>query len=418
MKVWQRSRPKAPDSAPPPTLDRAQARAQRLAWSILAGAFLVWCALVLAGGISVRRYTLTAATPQQGNLLAIARGEIFYQDILSPNQARASNGMALTEGTVLEAAQQTEADLTLFEGSGLHLFPGSQVRLDALRVGQFSDYASRVDLSQDRGAVRYQVSGALPFIEGVTLTTPHGVFTLQRGEFLVWVHPDETVVTTYVGKGSVKIAAQLERFRFEQTIRVLANGTIESPGPMGENLVRNGTFALRQAEWEPIDEQEEGRKDVRGLRSLDEYLLNGQSIRALRVWRATDKDTHNETGLFQTIERDVTPYRNLFVRAWVRVDAASLSGGGYAGSEYPMMIQVEYTDTTGGRPMWTHGFYYSNPENRPVINAEQIPQSVWYYYQGDLTELKDRPAFIKTIRVLGSGHDFDATVTGIELLAQ
>jgi hypothetical protein len=83
-----------------------------------------------------------------------------------------------------------------------------------------------------------------------------------------------------------------------------------------------------------------------------------------------------------------------------------------------MMIQVSYVDSTGGRPLWTHGFYYANPENRPVVNAEQVQQGTWLYFQGDLTQLGDKPAFINSIRVQASGHDFDATITRIELIAQ
>ena len=83
-----------------------------------------------------------------------------------------------------------------------------------------------------------------------------------------------------------------------------------------------------------------------------------------------------------------------------------------------MMLQVDYVDATGGRPSWSHGFYYANPENRPVINAEQVAQGVWVRYQGNLVELKNRPAFIDSIRVVGSGHDFDASITQIELIAE
>src|SRR5690242_20297979 len=64
---------------------RAGVRAQRLAWSVIAGAFAVWCALVALSVISVRAYIVTAATPQSSGL-AIQRGVVFYQDALSQVQ--------------------------------------------------------------------------------------------------------------------------------------------------------------------------------------------------------------------------------------------------------------------------------------------------------------------------------------------
>jgi hypothetical protein len=400
-----------------PGRSRAEKRTQRLAWGVIGGAFAVWCALVALIVVSGRAYIGSAATPQNSGL-DIQRGVVFYQDSLSQVQARAANGMGLSEGTLVEAAELTEADVRLFDGSALHLFPGTQVRLDAVRVGRFSDEASRVELSQQRGAARYSVAGSLPNGEGITLTTPHGRVELQRGEYLVWVRDTGTDVTAYSGKGHVEQGTATDRFRYEQRIEMPAGAPLASPQPLGENLIKNGDFSSDLTGWEPVDVQERGRKDVAGVRTLESFIIENLPVRGMRVFRDTAKDTHNETGISQQINRDVLPYRNLYINAWVRVDNASLSGGGYVGSEYPMMLQVDYVDTTGGRPSWSHGFYYANPENRPVINAEQIQQGAWLHYHGNLVELKDKPAFISSVRVIGSGHDFNAEVARVELIAE
>ncbi len=416
-----RVRPGSPAGGVPAAVSTAptaaEVRAQRLAWGVIGGAFVVWCALVALLALEARNFFLTAANPQSA-LLEIERGEVFYQDPRSPVQARASNGMGLSEGTLLETAEQTEADVTLFDGTGLHLFPGSQVRLDALRLGRFSETASRVALSQPRGATRYVVSGTLPNGQEITVATPHGEVALQRGEYLIWVNETDTLVSAYSGKGHAEAGGRLERFHFGQQLHLRGDRGIDSPAQLGEDLVVNGAFTHELANWQPVDVQEKGRKDVLGRRQLVTYEIDGQQLIGLRVTRDTAKDTHNETGIIQTIQRDVLPYRNLFIRAWVRVDLASLSGGGYAGSEYPMMLQVDYVDKTGGRPGWSHGFYYANPDNMPVVNAELIPQSTWVHYEGNLVELKDRPAYIDSIRIVGSGHDFDAAIAKIELIAE
>jgi len=393
------------------------ARAQRTAWLVIGFAFVLWCTLTAFAVLGVRTFLLTAANPQNA-LLEIGHGVVFYQDTLSSVQARASSGMGLSEGTVVEAGELTEAELRLFEGSSVHLFPGAQVRLDALRVGRFSDTASNVAVSQRHGAVRYQVAGGLPNGAGLTVVTPHGEVSLQHGEYLVWVRGDGTSVSAYSGKGNVRVGSRAERFRFGQRLEARADGSLDGPGPLDQNLLVNGTFPHDLDGWEPVDVQEKGRRDVAGVREWTSLLLNGDLVKGLRVWRDTAKDTHNETGVVQHVQRDVLPYRNLYIRAWIRVELASLSGGGYAGSEYPIMLQVEYVDSTGGRPSWSHGFYYANPENRPVINAEQVQQGIWIRYEGNLVELKDRPAFIDSVRVIGSGHDFDAMVTQVELIAE
>ncbi len=112
------------------------------------------------------------------------------------------------------------------------------------------------------------------------------------------------------------------------------------------------------------------------------------------------------------------PYKRLVISAWVKLNYASLSGGGYAGSEYPMAIRVKYLDFRGGEPNWAHGFYYDNPERRPTTNAERIVRGEWYFYVGDLATLDPRPSVIRSIEVLGSGHDFDAEIADIHLIAE
>src|SRR5204863_1712419 len=122
----------------------------------------------------------------------------------------------------------TEADLALFDGTSVHLFPGTQVQLRALRLGRFSDSASQVDVAQSKGAARYAVAGGLPNGEGIAVTTPHGTVGLQRGEYLVRVDDQGTTVSAYSGKGHVGLADRSERFRFGQRIR-FNTGSVEGP---------------------------------------------------------------------------------------------------------------------------------------------------------------------------------------------
>jgi hypothetical protein len=102
----------------------------------------------------------------------------------------------------------------------------------------------------------------------------------------------------------------------------------------------------------------------------------------------------------------------------VKVNYASLSGGGYLGSEFPMMLRVQFTDDKGSRQVWSKGFYYANPENRPTDLGQQIPRGEWYPVLIRLNELPDRPVYVKSIEVVGSGHDFDASISYLQLIAE
>ena len=102
----------------------------------------------------------------------------------------------------------------------------------------------------------------------------------------------------------------------------------------------------------------------------------------------------------------------------VKVEAASLSGGGYLGTEYPMMLRLRYRDAAGNGQTWYRGFYYQNAEGRPTSRGEVVPQGAWTRVQVDLADLPERPAFLYSLEVLGAGHDFDALITDIRLVAE
>ena len=160
-----------------------------------------------------------------------------------------------------------------------------------------------------------------------------------------------------------------------------------------------------------LDKGEPGRPDVGGTRRLVEETIAGRKVQALRITRDTAKDTHNETGIVQEIERDVSAYRTISFTAWVKINRASLSGGGYLGSEYPMMFRVNYSDEKGGRPGWSHGFFYANPENRPTDGGELTR---WHTHDALCVGYEDGSAII-SLKLLGRPADA-SPVSGIEMM--
>jgi hypothetical protein len=141
----------------------------------------------------------------------------------------------------------------------------------------------------------------------------------------------------------------------------------------------------------------------------------------MRIVRESQAQAHGETGLKQVLDLDVRGFRKLYLEAWVRVDRASLSGGGQLGSEYPMMLRLYYEGPIGGsRPNWVNGFYAANPENRPVIDAEQVPAGEWVRYFVDLKdqEASRQPYRLLEFDVLGQGHTYEAWIADVRLIGE
>jgi hypothetical protein len=402
----------------PASLAWAGARARRRAWACLATAFGLWCiiAVVVVGtGLNYRRN----ATESPPALLNVERGTVFYEGVGTPDQVRARPGMSADEGSVVEVGDNARATLDLFDGSVLHLLGNTRLELSTLRVGKFNADHTRVILGMGEGAARISVSGRLPFNRELVMNTPYGQVSLSKGDYLVWVQDDGTRVSSYDGRAKIGSDEQAVRIRDGQRATLPVDGFPRGPfTPLAENLLRDGDFGRQLQGWTMLDKSEPGRPDVGGTRRLVDETIVGRKVQALRITRDTQKDTHNETGIMQDVDRDVSAYRNVAITAWVKINSASLSGGGYLGSEYPLMFRVNYTDERGGRPGWTHGFYFANPENRPTDNGEIIAQGEWYPFLGRLSDLPDHPIYIKSIEVLSAGHDFDAVVADIRLVAE
>jgi hypothetical protein len=425
MTVQPRAKDLALEGVPEVRPSEAAQRASRRAWIYLCAAFVIWCTLVTSLAVGVNTWRKTAFSAPPAHLVG-KHGIVLYQGPRDERPVSIAERADLEEGGVLEIPAGSEALLQLnVDSSTVRLRAGSRLRLGAMRVGRFSRELTQVRLEQLRGAANYTVTGELPDGREVEIRTPHTTqpqdgLKLTKGEYLVWVQPNGTRVTSYVGQAKAEVGGSTFRLRDGKWI-VLGpeRPDLRVPLDLPEQLIKNRDLSRGLGEsWSPIDIGEKGRPDVGGHRSVVEEIIDGRTVRSLRVTRDTAKDTHNETGISQQINRDVSAYRAITFSAWVKVTHASLDGGGYAGTEYPMMLRINYAAENGGNSSWVQGFYFRNASNRPADLGEQIPAGEWHHYTLDMTTLKERPAYISSVEVFASGHDFDAQVANIQLTVE
>lgn len=386
--------------------------AERRAWVVLWLAFATFCAL--AGvGIKLASDYVSLAEINLAARVEATQGLAFVQFLSQPVPSVLAPGTQLEAGAAIEAGRPGRATIRLFDGSRLDVQPGARVALARMDVGRFTNRQTLL-LDQATGAVRYGTNGE------VAVEVPEGVVTLgPRSDVTVWVEAGRTRVLVYEGEARLEAGDSSlvirPGFRGEAT----ADGKVAGPEPRAVTLLRNGSFTRRAEDWLPHDLQS-GPRDVDGQREfLEGPMIDGQSLASLRIVRQSVAGAHGETGLRQPLDLNVSGFRNLWVEAWVRVDGASLSGGGQLGSEYPMMLSLDYEGTReGSRPGWVHSFYTANTENRPVINAEPVPAGQWVRYRVNLMEQDEsrRPFRLVEFAVMGQGHSYDARVADLRIL--
>jgi hypothetical protein len=397
---------------------RAAVRAERRAWLILCLAFVTFCVLLFSAAKFVVDFVNTAEVDQSARVLA-SRGVVVVVSPGSAEQALLGSRTELGVGTVLSidrtSASASSAELQLFDKSRMKILAGASVALTRMEVGRFINQ-QWLALDQYSGPIQYQT------VVPIEVRVPNGVVHLGgNGDYTVWIDGDVSRVLVYAGEARVASGGA------PVVVPEGRRGEIDRLGGIRVDrrdvaLVPNGSFANRAEGWQPHDVPNSAL-DVNGARfwvsGPDEL---GSSATALRVVRETRKREHGETGLIQKLARDVSGFRHVYLRAWVRVDYAELSGGGQFGSEYPMMLRVVYEgpSETSDYP-WAVGFYYANPENRDVPASIGVlwPQGEWKRYEVDLKQQQDEanvPYFLSELTVMGQGHSYDARIAGIELI--
>lgn len=404
---------------------RVRARPERLAWLVLWSAFAVFCLLVVFVPLGVRHVLLYSTRARPATLQTLEGTVLVENQATGGLDAVAKDRMAqVGEDSVLTLDEKSEADLRFFDGSYVHIRPGSLLWLERVQAPRFGPGVrpNTIWLRMLKGRVRIVTIGpqrptGLDFV----LRLPHlGATVFIKGEGLFGAEVTPEGAEIFAAEGSAVVTARgrsVQLIRYERT-------TIEPGSPPtapiadARDLVTNGSFTRPLTEgW-----------TVSNLQGNDEGTVDGHAVwttdegkPAVRFYRTDSQDNHCTTRIEQAIDRDLPdPISSLSVRAEVKLIKQSLSGGGTMGSEYPLMIRLKYRDRYGSENEWIQAFYYENPRNYPAALGKRIPQGTWQVFESGnlLEELKPTPMRIVSLRVEASGWDYESVIRHIGLLVR
>lgn len=381
------------------------------AWTVLAGAFLVFLVLVVGAFLAAKNYYETASLSRSATL-SLEQGIVLFRDAISSTLINAHDKLELREGDELLVGQGSRASISLGDEGKIQLYAGSQLTLSELRKSRFHEGFSRTAIGLQKGTARIEVGSPSTKSSQFLASTPFGYALLTPGSFGLEVADSRTRISSRQGSATVYGKTGETQLQSGEKV-LLSKSELAGPLPEGDQLVTNGDFSQGFARWDKLDNHEPGRPVEPGERMLVNEKTGNLDTTSLRISRVSPAATHNETGLTQLINKDVSDYQSLRLTTDVRVDEQSLSGGGYMGYEYPVMIRVHYRDVNGNQIDWSHGFFFKNVEQRPTPNGQEVQQGQWVSYSTDLMEAKPQPAHIISIDVLGAGHTFSGMVANV-----
>lgn len=409
---------------------------ERFTWVVILTGFAIFAALFFAIPAGIN-YTIRYFPASQTAEFLPAENSVF---ILT--QAKSTEQIAITaerkisEGDVVQATSDAaqgvlniindeEPPTDQVVGS-VHIYAGTKLAITHLSRPFFERWSSepyRVTLRLDSGQARIFTNSGNARPLAVELSTPHGVVTLASGSYQISVEDLRTNVSVIEGRAEL---AQTEELSIAvgagQRAWMSEEKLAEEDASAILNLITNGDFSPPALnDWTPSKVAEPNI--VLG----NVYFQERDGRRVAYFLRQDVENQHNEVAISQEIDKRVDIYNSLYLQMDVNILFHNLPGAGFLNTEFPLRVEINYTDEYGKDLNWGYGFYYRDPEYPGPTEisqelGEQVRQAQWYTYRSpNLIALLDqqgtRPSRINSIRVYASGWNYQSMVSQVYLYA-
>lgn len=416
----------------------------RRAWRILMVGVLCFGIIAGALGVGFVKYRANATRPRGGIVTSVltgtqtqARGrqQAFWHDIVA--------GSAISEGDTIRTGDDTRLRVLLFDETLVELSEKTELTFAQLRASQYLDRNATISLQQEAGKVVVTPSKDSSFARTrVTLATRGAtVETRQPGtSFRVLIAPgltgesDRVDVSVLDGaEVTVTGAGQSVAVANGQQTVVRADAPPTAPAIKQSELLENGDFKVGSAargqvpaRWEVYRDDGGDGNGNRASWELVPETVRGQAVTAMRFSRSGGNVDSDLVGIKQLVPlpyAELGEYDSVVLSADVKVVSHSLSGGGTLGSEYPLVFLVRYTTATNDPAEKGRAFYTQNDAGNPTetqtVKAVQIKPGEWDgSLRWDLKQLYPAPFRLVSILVYASGHDYDAYVANLSIVAK
>jgi hypothetical protein len=319
---------------------------------------------------------------------------------------------ALEEGDVVRTAINARAFIQFFDGSTALVYPNTTVTILRSQQARFRPDRYTLVLVVQEGRMRFGVAPppddeANAFVQA---RVPGAEVHLAEGSYSVDVSKEVAQITTRRGVATAHANGQTAAAATGQRVRVERGKALIGALPARRDLIQNPVFGNPDDNGIPVewDFRDISERDPAGT-----VKVEGDGA----VFFARTGSGHGETILSQNVDVDLWDFERVDVEAGVRVLSHSLSGGGWQGSEYPVMLRITFRDITGTIHSWTHGFYLHNDDGLPVPDATRVGSQEWQRFEASLLSLVPRPWRIIRVEVVASGWDYASAVNSIHLWA-
>lgn len=357
----------------------------------------------LFSGVSESR--TTSATVLEGTVLVQPPATATWQGMA----ARA----ALDEGTRLRTDDRARALLRTREGSTVLVYNDTELAVQRMRYGRFNPALQDSVFRLFQGRVQIGVALHPAAVDRrISLLAGDGRLDLGEGTYRVEMEPDGTVhLSVRQGAALAWLGSRVVEAPAGRRLVLTPDGEILGPVPLERDLLRDPLLERLTdgSAWSIFVVTEAGTAGT--------VLPKTDGVWFERQTPDESTDRHGESGIVQDLDREIRDYASLRLRTDVRTEHQTLSGGGTAGTEYPLMLRLTYLDVEGREQIWTTGFYHQNDAGLSVKLGHNIPAGEWITFDHPtlLQEIRPAPVRLRRLEVLGSGWEYRSAVRRVEL---
>ncbi|CAN5874366.1 hypothetical protein BH10CHL1_BH10CHL1_31860 [soil metagenome] len=412
---------------------------ERMAWTILLASFIVFMVLAISIPLAIS-YAIRYTTVSEKAQIQPALGTLLLYQSATSEALAVTGPRDVVEGNMISATiGSTQGTLKLISAEGEGEALGSidiyaDTNLEVLHIRRPLFKRSRepyqVDLRLNKGEASIFTNTGDQRPLQVELETPHGIISLKAGNYRVSVDATQTNIT--VRSGEAILMHDTDKISVDTGLRAwMTKEQLKQAPKADQSLIRNGNFtALSTGNTLAASDAWTSTvvADNVAQGSVSFVAREGRTVAYFR--RDGEDSAHTEVSIKQKIDKNVNLYNELILQLDVNILFQSLPGGGDVNTEFPVRIEINYTDIYGKDLSWGHGFYYRLLDGTPprLVDCERVdcskfPQAQWQHYESpnliETWKAKGTPAArINSIRIYASGHNYRSMVSDIDLVAK
>jgi len=413
-----------------------RANPERLAWSVLLLSFGICVTLAIACPLAIQSFVNDSTAPVE-LALSVQQGTALVQRPNSTDFSRVTieRPREVLEGETILVDESTLGMLSVGDPrsdsalADVQLYANTGLTIRAAYTPRFENSPNphRLNLFVTNGRIRVNVLSASGRPTAVLTQSPQGEVSFSTGTYVVEVTNTDLQVT--VREGQAVVSAQGTSVVIEPSQRaVVVLGQPPQGGLSGErNLVADGNFARSDPGAWVTDHGPQDDSEPKGTVSYRNF-----AGRRAALFDRTGT-SHAETRQVQEINRDITDAASVTLHFALFINTQDVPVCGSQGTECPVMVKINYRDTSNAEREWLQGFYAVNDPNninRPVCDLcsrrfqhQRVPANAWYNFDsGNLIEALNvdpfKPTQITRLTIYAAGHSYRSAVTDVELLVQ